>query len=291
LITHKGSTPTAKPSVVYNCFKDEQIKHYYTTFSITQEDDIFLIFDYFSKQDIKYNSIVLKDFMVTLIKTYRKMGKQNSMFDLIIEESDSFIYITVRDDSFMNAIELLVDKHSSLLEYTRNQNAFSFRIDIVSFMDNGKRVIQAEESSYQNELISATELMIISSDDIEIYVNELREASLDYKSLCIDNNTYNASLHLVIMNLFDQYTRLFKKVPEFDRVSIALQSVSTLIQDSKMKRFNKEENTQMIRHLKELNTVIEVWIQNVIIDQSSKDVHSRDHKIMKSCRLIEDDFS
>jgi len=290
LITHKSSIPDAKPSVVYNVFKDEKIKHYYTTFSISQEDDIFLIFDYFSKQNVKYNSIILKDFMVTLVKTYRKMLIENKDFDLIIEESDRFIYVTVRDESFIKAIEKLVDKHNNLLEYSRNQNAFSFRIDIVSFIDNSKKVLN-EVNKYQNELMSASELMIISSDDILDYVNELQEALLDYRSLCSDDNSYNASLHLILMNLFDQYTRLFKKIPEFDRVSIALQSVALLIQDSKMKKFDKAKNTQMIRHLNELSITIELWIEHVIIKQDSADIHYNDHKIMSNCRLIEKDFS
>ncbi len=291
LITQKSFIPDAKPSIVHNCFKDEKIKHYFTTFSISQEDDIFLIFDYFSKQNMEYNSIVLKDFMVTLVKTYRKMLIKDKSFDLIIEESDSFIYVTVRDESFIQAIEKLVDKHNNLLEYSRNNNAFSFRIDILSFIDSSKKLLKYKTSSYQHELMSASELMIISSDDILDYVNELQEALLEYKALCSDGNSYNASLHLILINLFDQYTRLFKKVPEFDRVSIALQSVAMLIKESKKKKFNKAQNTQMIRHLDELNINIEIWINDVILNQNSTDVHYNDYKIISSCRLIEKDFT
>ncbi len=229
--------------------------------------------------------------MVTLVKTYRQMDKEKRIFDLIIEESDSFIYITIRDEVFIKAVEVLVDKHSSLIEYTRNHNAFSFRIHIDSFIDNSGRTRPVKQNLYQNELVSAKELMIICSDDIEIYVNELHEALLDYRSLCNDDNTYNASMQLILKNLFDQYTRLFKKVPEFDRVSIALQSVAVLIKNSKMKKFDKDKNTQIIRHLEELHITIEIWINNVITNQSSKDVHYSDHKIMSNCRQIEKDFS
>ena len=291
LITHKSLIPDAKPAVIYNCFKDEHIKHYYVTFSITKEDDIFLIFDYFSNQDVTYNSMLLKDFMVTLIKTYRRMDRKNRVFDLIIEESESFIYITVRDKSFMQAIEQLVDKHSTLLDFSRSTNAFSFRINIISFLDNDKQSIQPITNLYQHELMSASELMIISSDDIQIYVDELNDALFDYRTLCSDDNTYNESLHLTLTNLFDQYARLFKKVPEFDRVSIALQSIVIIINDNKTKKFSKADNTQVIRHLEELNITIEGWIRDVIINQSSSDIHYSDHKIMNNCRVIEKDFS
>lgn len=291
LITQKSSIPDLKPSVVYNCFKDERIKRYFVTFSIAQEDDIFLIFDYFTNQDIRYNSIILKDFMVALVKTYRKMDAKNKIFDLIIEESDLYIYITVRDKDFMQAMEQLVDKHSSQLEYTRNENAFSFRINIISFLKNSKKTIGSVTNIYHNELMSATEIMNVSSDDIQDYVNELIDSLQEYRSLCSDDDTYNDSLRLTLINLFDQYTRLFKKVPEFDKVTIALQSVAILIKDNKVKNIIKAKNTEMARHIEELNTTIEAWIKDVIINQDSIDVHYSDHNIMSNCRLIEEDFS
>ncbi len=291
LITHKSSIPDIKPSVVYNCFKDEKIKHYFTTFSITQEDDIFLVFDYFSNQDIKYNSLLLKDFMVTLIKTYRKVDVKGRTFDLIIEESENFIYITIRDEYFKKAIEHLVDKHSSVLEYSRNSSAFSFRIDIVSFVRKNKEILKPELQSYQNELISATEFMIIVSDDILDYVEELEASLQEYRSLCNEDPTYNESLQLTLVNLFDQYTRLFKKVPEFDRVLIALQSIAVILYDNKTKKFNDSKNSKIIKHLKDLSLNIELWIENVIVKQVASDVHYLDYKIMSNCSQLEEDFS
>jgi len=247
LITHKSFIPTEKPSIVYNCFKDEYIKHYYVTFSISQEDDIFLIFDYFSNQNTTYNSILLKDFMVTLIKTYRSMDTKNKIFDLIVEESESYIYITVRDEYFMRAIEMLVDKHSTILEYAKNKNAFSFRVNMVSLLDNSKTSTHDKSNIYQNELISATELMRVSSDDIQEYVDELKDALDEYRLLCGGDNTYNELLNLTLVNLFDQYTKLFKKVPEFDRVSIALQSIAVLIKETPKAEEKKEPEAPKVK--------------------------------------------
>ncbi|QOY55308.1 response regulator [Candidatus Sulfurimonas marisnigri] len=290
LITHKSSIPDVKPSVVYNCFKDEHIKHYFVTFSITEEDDLFLVFDYFSNQNISYNSLLLKDFMVALVKAFRKMDTKNQLFDLIIEESDSYIYITVRDGFFVETMESLVKKNSTLFEYAKNSKAFSFRINIVSFLAKEKKK-NIEINQYQNELLSAYELMNISSDDLQFYVNELIDSLKEYRLLCQDDSTYNVSLRMTLINLFDKYTRLFKKVPEFDRISIALQSVAILIQNKDIKPFTKSKNTQMVRHIEELNVTIEEWIKNIITNQDSLDIHYDDHKIMSMCLLIEEDFS
>ena len=289
LITQKRNIPNTTPAVVYNCFQDEYIKHYFTTFTITQENDLFLIFDYFSKQSIKYNSILLKDFMVMLVKTYRKMDTEKKEFDLIIEESESYIYITANDKSFVSTIEDLVDKHSNLLKYKRNTQAVSFRISVVKFMQ-----LKDENTNtqiYQNELISAYDLMIVSSDDLEIYVEELKEALSDYKSLCVDDDTYNSSLHMILTTLFNQYTSIFKKVPEFDRISIALQSVTSLIDLSKNKLFSPNENELLIKNIDSLNAIVSLWVEKVIVTQESRDVHEYDYQIMNICSELEKSFN
>ncbi|MEA2098959.1 MAG: response regulator [Campylobacterota bacterium] len=287
------ATPTSilKPSVIYNCFNDEKVKRYFVTFSIAKEDDIFLLFDYFSHQDVTYNSLLLKDFMVALVKAYRKMDTDNKVFDLILEESDSYIYITVQNGFFIETMESLVKNNSTLFQYAKTDKAFSFRIDVVSFIDSGKKTIKAEQKLQAVELLSATELMIIVSDDILDYVNELNYALQEYKSVCESNDRYNLSLYETLMKLFEQYTRLFAKVPEFDKISIALESVMIIIQNNKTKTFDTLKNGQMITNIEDLNLNIESWIKNVIINQSSHNVHEDDHKIMSSCRLIEADFS
>ena len=288
LITHKNIIPLEKPNIIYNCFNDEHIKHYFTTFSITQEGDIFLIFDYFSKQDIEYNSLVLKDFMVTLVKTYRKMDSDKRNFDLIIEESEQYIYITVEESFFVNAIENLVDKHRALLEYKRVNDVCSFRIDIISFIDNSSNINDKVE--YQNELISANELMIIASEDINEYIVELQEALREYETFCIDDDTYNDSLHLMMINLFDQYVKLFSKIPGFDRVSSSIRNVSEMIKEAKKHEFSKDENVKMIVDLQSLNIIITQWIDDVIINQECKDVHYSDSEIINMCNALEKDF-
>jgi len=290
LIKQTNSIPDVKPTVVYNCFKDEYIKNYFTTFSIAREDDIFLIFDYFSKQDIEYNSIVLKDFMVMLIKTYRKMNTKDRVFNLIIEESDSYIYITARNAAFMSVIENLVGKYSTLLEYKRTTNSVSFRICIAEFIQV-KNEEKESEPVYENEIMSAQELMIISSDDLDVYVNELQEALLDYNSLCIDDDTFNISLYMTLKTLFDQNMRMFRKVPEFDRVTDAIESVASLIDTSKNKKFTQEKNRSFIGNVAQLNITISEWVDNVILNQNSTDVHEFDDKIISICSTIKDDFN
>lgn len=289
LVSHKGFMSETKSSVVYNCFKDDNIKHYHTTFSITKEDDILLIFDYFSdKRDEDYSN-VLKDLMVTLFKAYRKIDDKTKTYDLIIEESEQYTYLTMRDKSFVQAFESLIKKHDLLLEYSASSDAFSFRINI-AFIEKSTVALQ-KEVLYRNELMSAAELMNVSSDDLEIYVQELQESLLYYRSLCNQDNEYNPSLQLLLANLFDQYTRLFKKVPEFERVSVAVQSVAILIKKAKTKKFDKVQNIKLIRDIEELNVIIETWIHYVITTQSSKDVHSDEYKIMNSCRVLEKYFS
>ncbi len=287
LIKQKSSITDIKPKIVYNCFNDEHIKHYSITFSIITEDDIFLIFDYFSKQNVEYNSLILKDFMVTLIKTYRTMSLKNRVFDIIIEESESYIYVTVKSNVFIKSLEQLVDKHSSLLQYAKDENSCSFRVDIISFLAKH----EVKKTIYKSEIVSATELLIVTSDDIFDYVNELNFALQEYRSVHIDEIFYNDQIHLALLSLFEQYIRLFKKVHNFDKVLIALQSVYVLLQNKEVKLFNNQESEMIFNNLETLNQIIELWIEEVITKQTSINVHYYDNQIMNSCRQVEKDFS
>ena len=288
LVEHKNIITLKKKSSVYNCFNDKCIKHYFTTFSISQEEDIFLVFDYFSKQNIEYNSLILKDFIVALIKTYRKIDKSKRDFELIIEESEKYIYITIKEELFAKAILDLVVKYNTLIEYKMVNNVFSFRIDIVSFIDN--KMKKKEEIIYQNEVVSANELMIIVSDDIDEYIDDVKEALKEYESFCTDNNKFSNALYLIIINLFDQYQKLFTKVPEFEIVFESIESLSSVIKEEKEHRFKESDNLRMLDNLASLNILIDEWIDEVIVNQESKDVHCYDVKIIDICSLIEEDF-
>jgi len=291
LIHSNKSTPSAKPVTIYNCFNDENVKRYYVTFSVAKEDDIFLLFDYFSHQDVKYNSLLLKDFMVALVKAYRKMDINNKVFDLILEESDSYIYITVKNGFFVETMENLVKNNSTLFQYAKDENTFSFRIDIVSFIDTPTKTIEPEQKEQVVELISATELMIIVSDDILDYVNELEHIFLEYDSISRYTNSFNPKLYKVLVDLFYQYIKLFKNLPDFNKVTVALESVLINIQKDDKKLFDAKTDDTILNHVKTLNSQIKKWIRDVIVNQISKDVHENDENIVGLCRLIEKDFS
>ena len=287
LVTHKSSISKSTPSKIYNCYNNEPIKNYFTTFSIKKEDDLFSIFDYFLNQKTTYNSILLKDFMVILVKAYRKMDVENAKFDLIIEESNKYIYITITDESFIHIIDNSITNTNELIEFERNANVFSFRIDMVLFTTNSSK----DDKLYQNELIGSSEMLISCTDEIEEYTNELKEDLENYKSLRKDDFTYNDSMKLMLTSLFDKYIMLFNKLPEFDRVFLALQSVDASVKRSQRDSFSKSQNTEIIRHIDELNLEIEEWIDTVIIRQECKDVHYKDFKIVSICSLLEEDLS
>ena len=125
-----NSSQNKKPTDIHNTYLDEKIKHYYITFSIVKEDDIFLLFDYFSNQDVLYNSILLKDFMVTLLKVYKNMDNNNKTFDLIVEESSQFVYITIKDTYFITAMDKFLNKKNISSQYKKNKESVSFRIEV-----------------------------------------------------------------------------------------------------------------------------------------------------------------
>jgi len=284
LIGYKNNIYNAKPPVIYNCFNDEEIKNYFLTFSITKEDDIFLLFDYFSNKLVKYDPLLLKDFMVILVKAYKKMDNQNKAFSLIIEESQKYLYVTVHNHYFIEVTQQLVSRNSILFQYSQNDNAFSFRISISPLSQNKNNT---NELFYvKNKVISAKELMMVVPNDISQYVEEINYKLQEYKLLCRKTNSHNKLLLITLINLFEQYTLLFQIMNEFESICIALQSILKIMKDRDI-----QIDIELKRYLKMLNTNIEDWITSVVVNKISSDVHYNDDNIINNCKLIEEEFN
>ena len=291
LMNNKHNDISEKPLFTHNCFLDDEIKHYFTTFTIIKEDDIFLLFDYLSSKEFLYNSLHLKDFMVTLVRAYRKIEVDKRSFDLIVEESEIYIYVTVKSIDFVNAMKHLLKTSKTFYQYKKEGENFSFNIEIFSHLDNEENKKSDESHSIVNETISARELMKMVSKDIVADANNLKVLLKEYSTLCSNERIYSVELKHILHNLLNTYVMLFKKLPNFDKIYIALQSVSIAIKLNEMIQFDKTTNEIVIKHIRELNANIDNWIDNVIINEVSDDIHYNDYNIMSNCRLIEKDFN
>ena len=291
LMNNKHGDISEKPEFTHNCFLDDDIKHYFTTFTIVKEDDIFLLFDYLSSKALRYNSLHLKDFMVTLVQAYRKIEVNKRFFDLIVEESEFYIYVTVKSSIFVEAMKHLLRTSKTFYQYKKEGENFSFKIEIFSLLDTEENQKNDEIHSASNETISARELVKIVSKDIVVDAKNLKILLKEYSTLCSKERVYTTELKHLLDNLLNTYVMLFKKLPNFDKIFIALKSVSIAIKLNKMTKFDKITNDIVIKHIRELNSNIENWIDNVIINKVSDNIHYNDYNIMSNCRLIEKDFN
>jgi len=286
LVTQNSPTST-KALVVHNCYNDNSVRHYFTTFSISKEDDVFLIFDYFSKQNVDYDSLILKDFMVTLIKTYKHIKDANAKFHLIIEESEKYIYVTLNDSVFIDSFNSLASKHSSLIDYKKSDTAFSFRIDINTFIETPESLQDEGITPFENELLFATELIEACGDDIYKPISDIKKEIKEYKVLCSAGYKFNAALHTNVTALFKNYTLLFSKVPQFDKIELHFITLNKKIIKLEPSLLNDEERNNLIEYINELNFLTSQWIKDVVITQESADVHFLDFDILSVCKKIE----
>jgi CheY-like chemotaxis protein len=273
---------------VRNAFKDKEVKRYYVTFNISQEDDMFLIFEYFCHHDFYCDSITLKDLMVFLIKAYRKLENTVS-FDFILEESDNYLYMSVTNDLFRISLEE-VFKNSTVFEYKSSEDIFSLRIALKSFVIHHAKSEEPKKYPYQHEMLSAQDLMLMSSDELDEYVNEVHEALEEYKALREGETLYTESIRFVLLNLFDQYTGLFKKIPEFDRVSFALQNIAIRIKQCKPHEMAVTHHGDFFSKIEQLNHCIEMWTEHLIVEKDAQDIHYLDYDIMNICASLEEIF-
>ena len=289
LIGYKKDIYNAKPPVTYNCFNDEEIKNYFLTFSITKEEDIFLLFDYFSNQLVKYDSLLLKDFMVILIKAYKSMEGIDKAFNLIIEESKSYLYVTVHNDLFIETIQHLVSKNPILFQYAQNNNAFSFRINIVALEQTKSN--QNEIFSTKTKLVSAEELNRLISSDILKYAQEINYKIHEYKALSKKIYTYNKIISIKLVNLLEQYSVLFQRVNQFESVCIALKDLLDETQSIDIKNIDKLNHAELMKYFNALNSNIEDWVIAVLSNKTSANIHYNDENIITNCKLINKEFN
>lgn len=287
LVTQNNSPSSAKALVVHNCYNDTDVKHYFTTFSISKEDDIFLIFDYFSKQNISYNSLTLKDFMVTLVKTYQHIKDANTKFHLIIEESDKYLYVTLNNTTFIDSFNSLVSKHSSLIEYKKNENTFSFRINLHTFIEIKEPVKEVNINSFENELLFATELVKACGDDIYKPVSNIKKQIKEYKVFCGNGDSFNSTLYINTIKLFEDYNSLFSKLPQFEKIASLFIHLKETLNVLELHTLNDQQHYEIIKNTEALNILISQWIKEVIITQESADVHFLDLKILSVCKRLE----
>ena len=269
-------------------YKYQDIKNYFLTFSITKEEDIFLLFDYFSNQLVKYDSLLLKDFMVVLVKAYKNMDNRNKAFNLIIEESELYLYVTVHNDMFVQTMQKLVSHNSILFQYAKNNNAFSFRIDTVSSTQT--KNIRNDLFQIKEKPVSAQEFMLRVSSDILKYVEEINYKLHEYRALCKQTNSFNHIVSMTLINLLEQYIILFQRMDEFENICIALKNISTEIRSCNIHNISEVNNKNLIKYFNALNSHIEDWITSVIINKISGDVHYNDYNIISSCKLIKGEF-
>jgi len=289
LVTQSAPSST-KALVIHNCYNDNSVKHYFTTFSISKEDDIFLIFDYFSKQNIDYNSLKLKDFMVTLIKTYKHIKDENAKFHLIIEESEKYIYVTLNDTAFIDSFESLVSKHSSLIEYKKSDSAFSFRIDLNSFVQLSSTLIEEKITPFENELLFASELIEACTEDIYKPISDVKKEVKEYKACCSAGHNFNNALHSNIIKLFQKYELLFIKIPQFEKFANLFSNLIVQTKKSDLLSLSDEQHSELLENINKLNILIARWIKEVVVTQESADVHFLDFEILSISKKIENNF-
>ena len=286
LVTHNSPTST-RALVVHNCYNDNSVRHYFTTFSISKEEDIFLIFDYFSKQNIDYDSIILKDFMVTLVKTYKHMKMANAKFHLIIEESEKYLYVTLNDSAFISSFDSLISKNSSLIEYKKNKNIFSFRINLNSFIEVSPTLLKEEITPFENELFLASELIESCGDDIYQPISDIKRGVKEFKVFCDSGYKFNSVVHTNIIEIFKNNALLFSKISNFEKIALLFNNLAVSME---LDSLADSQYQELMLYVEELNPLISQWIKEVVITQESVDVHFLDFEMMNVCKKVENIF-
>ncbi|SFP32945.1 response regulator [Hydrogenimonas thermophila] len=122
-------TPIIKRDTL-NPYNDDKIKNFYVIFTIYQEEDLYTLGEYITnkKKFINGVNILAKEVIINLIKTYQSIKDKTEAFEIMLEESESAIYISIMNDIFVQSSKHFFSNVNNSMELRWKKNGLTIRI-------------------------------------------------------------------------------------------------------------------------------------------------------------------
>jgi len=268
------------------------------TFKIDDETSLAYFWDYLlNNTGMKAEYIsdtvrVIYGFGAWLLKTDRS-------FSIIVEESDTHIYLTQLDLSMPN--ELIIK--NILLKHCNNSIAYIVEGSTLSFKlkkYNAKEELENnQEKDYQQEILSKThfdkitatefvEMTAISFmqkiEDLEEDEDKIDKALMEFEAI---------PSHVTLSNVtkkFLEYVEVIELLVEFEHISYAIKSLATSLDSVEESSMSSDKVKKFVTLTLHLLADLESWRDNIFVKQDANDIHYLDSSLLSSCLQIESIF-
>ena len=264
---------------VVNLFDDHYIYHTKTLFNIEEDRDIFLLWKHFSQEDLISSSYILKDIIVELHKVFHA---GDGKFEIILENSKDFAYITVKGDSYVNfAKEIISESEFKTLKVS--DDSFTIRMNLNEFDDEEFNELEIDDflDFDEQQSLNFTTAFAVSAEEFlkengydEDLVDEME--SLRGEFFAIKELEYNDEYTKRLNDIVLSFSHAFGRYLEFSEVRDALLELSEFLNKFNLENLS-EENRTILRESKEtLVSDLFDWYDEVFVKKEALNVHYGD---------------
>ena len=274
------------------------------TFKVDDEASLAYFWDY-----LLNNAGIKAEYISDTVRIIYGFGawilKTNNSFCVVVEESDSHIYLTQLE---LNLPSELIIKNI-LLKHCNNSVAYIVDASTLSFklkkysdtqeLDVVEDSEESEERDYQKEILSKTHFdKITASEFVEMTaisfmekIEELEEDEdkIDKALMEFEATPTHVAMGKVSKNFMD-FIDVIELLVEFEHISYAIKSLATSLDALDESIFSSDKVKKFVTLTLHLLADLASWRDNIFIKQDANDIHYLDSSLMSSCLQIESIF-
>ncbi len=290
--TRKAARKAPESKKTITLYEGIGIKNFRVVFKIDSPAALVDFWDYFSNYG-SFDKSLLNDqvnLIVTVTKVLFKVRKISS-FDIIAEENEDHIFLTVWNDTFIKAAKKYFEKFSKNLEFIDDGEKLSFKVStkpLENLNEEPSEIKQtvAKPSSQQVSLKKKEERELVVYDFIdEDDLDDLQETVKDLKSklLLFSSGGLETEDITEIANIM---TRMSSKLKLYPQTFVIANAIDSLADSMEYHTGGFIENSSSVAKLFiGFGNDIELWLNSLFVT-GTEDLHFLDDTIVSNTETI-----
>ena len=264
------------------------------TFRVEQEESLAEFWDYWLNGE--KNIVDLSDCVRLIYGFGLWLLKNNTRFNILMEESDEKVYITLLHFNTLrkNVVKNLLLKHYSQSRYILTSELLCFSLEKMKYIACDSQGI--EISDEVREILTKTHDNALNAIDYventaiaflpKIDSLEMINDEIDKSILTFEKEPSTRSMNIVCDN-FQEYAYVLEELIDFAHLGFAVQTLINFLTTLTEEQFEIDKVKKLSSMLLNLLHDLNAWRENVFITQVARDIHYLDASLLSSCIQIE----
>ncbi len=265
------------------------------TFRVEQEASLAEFWDYWLNGE--KNIVDLSDCVRLMYGFGLWLLKNNTRFNILMEESDEKVYITLLHCNTLrkNVVKNILLKHYAQARYILTSELLCFSLEKMKCstssspqgMEISDEVREVLSKTHNNALnavdyVESTAIAFIPKIDSLEMIND----EIDKSILSFEKEPSRRSL-MVVCDNFQEYVDVLEELVDFAHLGFAVQTLINFLTTLTEEQFEADNVKKLSSMLLNLLHDLNAWRENVFITQVARDIHYLDASLLSSCIQIE----